>query len=274
VFFLRTQREPDLSALFTESLEFQAGTFTSFAQTRAIEIGQTGRSSVKGASMNKNFKIAIAAIALASAPVAIGVVNAQTAPAATAATKPASKYASVFLDKLASALGVSADKLTTGLKTASNATIDEALKNQDITKVQADRLKQEVTNGQYGFFGHGLGGGRGMGGPGGDRGMGGVNDRGPGGGQVVFDAAAKALGLTSADLETQLRSGQTLDQIAKTKNVDIKTVQAAMLTALKTQLDQDVKDGRITQAQADERYNSAKADPNFGLRGPKGGQRR
>ncbi len=229
--------------------------------------------------MNKNFKIAIAAIALASAPVAIGVVNAQTAPAAPAAAKPASKYASVFLDKLASALGVSADKLTAGLKTAGNATIDEALKNQDITKAQADRLKQEVTDGHYGFFGHDMVMDRGpfmsRGGPGENGGMGGMmGDRGPGGGQVVFDAAAKALGLTSADLEAQLRSGQTLDQIAKTKNVDIKTVQAAMLTALKTQLDQDVKDGRITQAQADERYNNAKTDPNFGLRGPKGGPRR
>ncbi len=229
--------------------------------------------------MNKNFKIAIAAIALASAPVAIGVVNAQTAPATPAATKQAPKYASVFLDKLASALGVSADKLTADLKTAGNATIDEALKNQDITKTQADRLKQEVTDGHYGFFGRDLVMDRGpfmnMGGPGRDRG-GMMGDRGPGfgGGQAIQDAAAKALGLTSADLETQLRSGQTLDQIAKTKNVDIKTVQAAMLTALKAQLDQDVKDGRITQAQADEAYNRAKTDPNFGLRGPKGGSRR
>jgi hypothetical protein len=221
--------------------------------------------------MNKNFKIAITALALVSAPVAIGVVSAQTAPAATA---QATNYATVFLGKLASALGVSADKLTAGLKTAGDATIDEALKNQDITKAQADRLKQDVASGQYGFFGRGLGGNRGpgmgMGGPG--RGMG---DRGPGfGGQAVFDAAAKALGLTSADLQTQLRSGQTLEQIATTKKVDIKTVQAAMLAALKTQLDQDVKDGRITQAQADDAYNRAKTDPNFGLRGPQGGQRR
>lgn len=230
--------------------------------------------------MNKNFKIALASIALVSLPVAVGVVSAQTAPAATA---QATNYATVFLGKLASALGVSADKLTAGLKTAGNATIDEALKNQDITKTQADRLRQEVQNGQYGFFGRGLGGDRGpgMGGMGG-RGMDGpgmdgpgMGDRGFGGGQAIFDAAAKALGLTTADLQTQLRSGQTLEAIAKTKNVDIKTVQAAMLTALKTQLDQDVKAGRITQAQADERYNAAKADANFGLRGgPMGGPRR
>jgi hypothetical protein len=222
--------------------------------------------------MNKNFKIALASIALVSAPVVVGVVSAQTAPAATA---QATNYATVFLGKLASALGVSADKLTAGLKTAGDATIDEALKNQDITKAQADRLRQEVASGHYVFLGHGLGGGRGpgMGGPGGNRGMG---DRGPGfgGGQAVFDAAAKALGLSSADLQTQLRSGQTLEQIAKAKNVDVKTVQAAMLAALKTQLDQDVKDGRITQAQADEAYNRAKSDPNFGLRGPQGGPRR
>jgi hypothetical protein len=233
--------------------------------------------------MNKNFKIALASIALVSAPIAIGVVSAQTAPAATA---PSTNYTNVFLGKLASALGVSTDKLTAGLKTAGEATIDEALKNQDITKTQADRLRQEVASGRPVFLGHdfvtdrgmggpgmGMGGNRGMGGPGGNRGMG---DRGPGfgGGQAVFDAAAKALGLSSADLQTQLRSGQTLEQIATAKKVDIKTVQAAMLAALKTQLDQDVKDGRITQAQADDIYNRAKSDPNFGLRGPQGGPRR
>lgn len=226
--------------------------------------------------MNKNFKIALASIALVSAPVAVGVVSAQTG---TTATAQATNYANVFLGKLASALGVSADKLTAGLKTAGNATIDEALKNQDITKTQADRLRQEVADGHYVFLGRGLGGdrdsGMGMGGPGGNRGMGGpgMGDRGFGGGQAIFDAAAKALGLSTADLQTQLRSGQTLEAIAKTKNVDIKTVQAAMLAALKTQLDQDLKDGRITQAQADEAYNRAKSDPNFGLRGP-GGPRR
>lgn len=232
--------------------------------------------------MNKNVKIAIAAIALVSAPIAIGVVSAQTAPAATA---QATNYANVFLGKLASALGVSADKLTAGLKTAGNATIDEALKNQDITKAQADRLRQEVADGHAVFLGRGLGGdrgpGMGMGGPGMNRGPGmggfGMGDRGFGfgGGPAIFDAAAKALGLSSAELQTQLRSGQTLEQIAKAKNVDVKTVQAAMLTALKTQVDQDVKDGRITQVQADDIYNRAKSDPNFGLRGPgMGGPRR
>ena len=223
--------------------------------------------------MNKLSKSALVALALVTAPVAATVVYAQTNPPATTQNAQKTNYSSVFLGKLASALGVTQDKLAAGIKTAGNATIDEALKNQDITKTQADRLRQDVTNGRVPFLG-GMGGPRdGMGGPGPRGGFGGRGMGGPGfAGFMVFDAAAKALGLSSDQLRSELQSGKTIPEIAKAKNISEKTVRDAALAALKTQLDADVKAGRLTQAQADERLKRAQEDPNFGLglgrRGP------
>ncbi len=50
-------------------------------------------------------------------------------------------------------------------------------------------------------------------------------------GQAELDAAAKALGMTSADLSTELKSGKTLSQIATEKGIDIKTVMQAIQAA-------------------------------------------
>ena len=63
-----------------------------------------------------------------------------------------------------------------------------------------------------------------QGGPGGHRGQHPL-------GQAELDAAAKALGMTSADLSTELQSGKTLPQLATEKGVDIKTVMQAIQAA-------------------------------------------
>ena len=76
-----------------------------------------------------------------------------------------------------------------------------------------------------------------------------------GGSWATFDAVAKALGLTPAELFTELHSGKTLDQIATAKGVDLQKVQdaaeAAELEARKAEIAQAVKDGKMTQEQAD-----------------------
>ena len=78
---------------------------------------------------------------------------------------------------------------------------------------------------------------------------------GQGGDWTVFDAAAKALGLTPTELFTELHSGKTLSDIAKDKGVDIKTVTQAMddvrQAAMKKAVEQAVTDGRMTRDQAD-----------------------
>ncbi len=242
--------------------------------------------------MKKNvIKIALLATALTAAPLTWGLVSAQTSPTSPAATatQAAVNYANVFIGKLGAALGVTSDKLNAGISSASTSTIDEALKNQDITKAQADQLKLDVQNGRNPFLeSRGFGGGRDgwrdgsrgemdgwRGGMDGERDGGRDGGPGMGGYQIAsLEAAAKALGMTATDLEAQFRVGQTLEQIASAKKVTVKAVQDAVIAALQTQLAADVKAGKITQATADERLARAKADPNFGLhfgggRGPR-----
>ena len=226
-------------------------------------------------TMKKNvIKIALLATALSAAPLTWGIVSAQTAPAATA-TQAAVNYANVFIGKLATALGVTADKLNAGISSASTATIDEALKNQDITKTQADQLKLNVQNGRNPFLESRGFGQRRSGMDGGRSGMNGGSDSGPGMGSyqiASLEAAAKALGMTATDLEAQFRAGQTLEQVATAKKVTVKTVQDAVIAALQTQLAAEVKAGKITQAKADEIIAKAKANTNFGLRFGGGGR--
>jgi hypothetical protein len=76
-----------------------------------------------------------------------------------------------------------------------------------------------------------------------------------GGPNGQFDAIAKALNLTPTQLFEQLHSGKTLEEIAKAQGVDLtkiqETAQATRLQAMKDSIAQAVKDGKMTQAQAD-----------------------
>ena len=212
--------------------------------------------------MNKQFKIGLAALALVSAPLAVNAVFAQSTGTTSAAAQ-AMDYSKVFIQKLAGTLGVDQAKLETALKTAGNATVDEALKNQDITKTQAEAWKARVQAGEYQFFSHG--GSHGFDRDGFDGRDGAGHGLGGNGGSVLMDATAKALGLSSDALHMQIQSGKTLSEIAAAQKVDLKTVQVAAIAAYKTQLDAAVKAGKLTQAQADERLKAAQADANFGL---------
>ncbi len=76
-----------------------------------------------------------------------------------------------------------------------------------------------------------------------------------GGDTVTFDAVAKALNLTPTQLFEQLHAGKTLSEIAAAQGVDMSAVQAAVnasrIQAMKDEIAQAVKDGKITQEQAD-----------------------
>ena len=99
---------------------------------------------------------------------------------------------------------------------------------------------------------------------------------GPGGfGADDLSAAATALGMTEADLSTALQGGQTLAQVAQTKNVDVNTLIDAMVAAETTEINAAVKAGTMTQAQADQRLTDLKAhetaEVNGTFRGGHGG---
>ena len=65
------------------------------------------------------------------------------------------------------------------------------------------------------------------------------------------EAVAKALGMTVDQLNAEYRAGKTLAQIAQAKNVSLEKLHDAMEDVHKAALQQAVKDGKLTQAQAD-----------------------
>jgi hypothetical protein len=62
---------------------------------------------------------------------------------------------------------------------------------------------------------------------------------------------AKALGITVNELRTQSEAGKTLAQIAASKGISKSALIDKLVTAAEAELAQAVKNGRITQAQAD-----------------------
>ena len=68
---------------------------------------------------------------------------------------------------------------------------------------------------------------------------------------TVWNTLAEKLGLTTDELTAQVNDGKTLAQIAEEKGVAVKDLAAIMETGMKTGLEQAVKDGKLTQEQAD-----------------------
>jgi hypothetical protein len=86
------------------------------------------------------------------------------------------------------------------------------------------------------------------GGPGGHEGPGGR--RGGMGMRQAEAAAAKALGMTTDKLHAALESGKSLADVAKAQKVSVASLVKAMVTATEAELATAVKDGKMTQAQA------------------------
>ena len=180
----------------------------------------------------------IAAVATAGALAAAGTGVA----VATSASDDAKQQEQAVLEDAAGRLDVDADELRDALSAAEDAQLDAEVKAGRLTQEQADAIKQMRER-----SGLVLGGGPGH--PGGPHGFGGERHGGPG---EVMGAAAKALGISERKLFTQLRNGKSLQQIAKAQGKDYADVKAAVRDAVKTELDEAVKDGRLTQAQADD----------------------
>jgi ribosomal protein S20 len=162
-------------------------------------------------------------------------------PAQTQPPAAGGSLTNLFLDKLAAALKIQRSALDSAITSAGASTVDTAVQQGTLTQAQADALKARIQAGDLGA----LLGGRGgfSGGPQ----LGGIK-------QAMLDAAAKALKITTTELLTQLRNGQTLAQLAQAHGTTEQAVTSAALTAAKTQLDQAVTNGTLTQAQADAIY--------------------
>lgn len=175
-----------------------------------------------------------AALAVAAAGTGVAV--------ATSRSDDAKEREQAVLSDAAKRLDVTPSELRDALAKAQDAQLDADVKAGRLTQAQADAIKQRRQ--QEGTV---------LGGPGhhGPRGFGhrGGPGRGPG---DLMKAAADAIGITQAKLFEQLRSGKTLAAIAEANGKSFADVKAAIKAAVKTQLDEQVKDGNLTQAQADE----------------------
>ena len=90
--------------------------------------------------------------------------------------------------------------------------------------------------------------------------------RGPGGpghrhhvARLAAEAVAKVLGITVEELRTQQRAGKTLAQIAAAEGISKATLIDGLVKAAEAELAAAVKDGRLTQAQADEMKSGLRA---------------
>ncbi len=192
--------------------------------------------------MNRRLKrnVAIGAVG------ALAVAGGGAAYAATGANDPQD----ALLNDAAERLDVSPEKLRSALEGAFGDQLDQAVEDGKLTQKQADAMKKHIAEGGLPPLGGPPRGARfelHAGGPGlHARGMM-LGPIGPG-----ADAAAKYLGLSQAELRTQLRKGKSLAYVAKTQGKSVDGLEQAIVDAAKADLDKAVAAGDLTQKQADE----------------------
>jgi hypothetical protein len=72
-----------------------------------------------------------------------------------------------------------------------------------------------------------------------------------------LDSAATAIGITVEEFRTALRDGQTIAEVAEANGVAVDAVVTAMVADIETHLAEEVAEGDLTQAEADEKLAGA-----------------
>jgi polyhydroxyalkanoate synthesis regulator phasin len=183
--------------------------------------------------MEKRIKRKVAAGAAALLAVAGG-------GAAIAATQLSPNQESqTVLNDAAKELGVSPSELSAALKSALEKRIDAAVAAGRLTQSQGDELKQRIESGDFPLFG--------------------VPGFGPGHGGFEhhemfegLDAAATYLDVSEEELRTELESGKSLANVAKSKGKSVDGLVDALVADAKKHLDEEVSEGNLSQAQADQ----------------------
>lgn len=108
----------------------------------------------------------------------------------------------------------------------------------------------------------------------GSQGMGGHKGKG-GPGKIMSEAVANVLKLTTTELKTQLHSGKSLADVAKTQSVDIADVKTVLTSDFTAHLAEEVTSGKHTQAEADAKLAEFKTnlDTMVNRVGPAGGMK-
>jgi len=206
--------------------------------TGAGVLGLTGFASAQVARSNG------AVVAKSDRPSPIA--EAATALGMTEAELKTELQAGKSIADVAKAKNIDLDTVIAKLTAAFKAHLDEEVASGKHTQAEADAKLAEFSTrvttmvNAPGLPMHGGKGGHGPGGKGGH-------------GPQKFATAqlATTLKLTEAELQTQLKSGKTIKQIADAQNVDIADVKTTLTAAFKAHLDEEVASGEHTQAEAD-----------------------
>jgi hypothetical protein len=177
--------------------------------------------------LNRKTKIVVGAVALLSAG------GAGAAVAASQDSSRASESKAV-IDDAAQQLGIPSSKLSDALKKALSDRVDAAVAAGRITKAEGDAIKQRIASdafpllgGLHRGFGHHAFFGR-------------------------LETAAAYIGITEAQLRTELESGKSLAQVATAHDKSVDGLINALYAGAKKKLDDAVSAGRLTKAQETE----------------------
>jgi|GEM_PF-6830044 len=137
----------------------------------------------------------------------------------------------MFLNNLAANLGIDEAKLDQSFKQAAKDTAEEAFKKGYLTEDQLNRVRTRIEQGKAGgIFGRPW------------TMIARMHRR----IDTVMAALANRLGESKEELETQLSSGKELSEIAREKGVSEEELRHSVVAALKPELDEAVKTGKMT----------------------------
>jgi urease accessory protein UreF len=189
----------------------------------------------RGGKLRKRAAIGVVGLA------ALGGSGAAVAASQGSSAAPAAQTQAIAADA-AGQLGVTTAQLTAAIKQAMTDQIEAQVTAGTLTKAQAAEMEARLAKADAPLFA--LDGGHASG-----PGKHGAGRGGPGGGNVSFDAAATYIGITTAELRTQLSSGKTLAAIATANGKTADGLKTALTAAATNDLDAAVTAGNLTQAQ-------------------------
>jgi len=133
-------------------------------------------------------------------------------------------------------IGKSQAEINAAFQKAVADTLADEVKSGQITQAQADAIKKKLANQTPCTLPNAVGRG------GGDKALGAYM-------QQYLGAAAAALGISETQLMADLKSGQSLSQVAAAQHVSEADFRARLIANLKPALDKAVSDGKLTAAQ-------------------------
>ncbi|MBC7077518.1 MAG: hypothetical protein H5T92_04340, partial [Synergistales bacterium] len=178
--------------------------------------------------MKKKVAVAVLAVFALVAVLLPGIALAQNT------TAPKDTFFQSFLDKLAANLGLEKSRLEEAVKQTELQLLDEAVQQGRLTADQAQKIRERIEAGDVLPLGpfHGPRGGPCRG------------DR--------LESVARVLGMSADELKVELDQGKTIEDIAKEKGLTLEQLHQKVLEAKIQEIQQAVKDGKLSQDKADQ----------------------